>query len=200
MQIVSREREVMHAVTSFILEYSDLLLVLHRKLAQLDCLISFATVAHANNFNRPKMTEENVLYMTQARHPLLELTLDGTAPVRPASVPASIIPNDCQLAHMREGCVKVISGPNNSGKSVYLKQTALIAVMAQIGCFVPAESALIGITDFIGGRMSTPESMLDGKSAFLSDVSRVGQALRRATARSLILLDEFGTGTKDHGT
>jgi DNA mismatch repair protein MSH5 len=196
MKIVTRERETTRELAESILAFAPLLLLLHHKIAELDCIISFAMVSQLNNYSRPKMVEERVLYLNQSRHPLLEVALQ-TMRRSDVSSTTTFIPNDLELAADREGCVKILSGPNSSGKSVFLKQCALIVIMGQIGCFVPARSALIGVTDYIGGRMGTPESLSDAKSSFISDLNRVGQAIRRAGPRSLLLLDEFGSGTSD---
>jgi DNA mismatch repair ATPase MutS len=120
-------------------------------------LCSFAVAAKTFNLNRPQLSAERGIYIKDGRHPLQELcTTDGT-----------FIPNDTQLAQNREGAVQLITGPNGSGKSVYLKQVGLIVFMAQLGSFVSAESALIGICDRIFTRIGSRETIAVAESTFM---------------------------------
>jgi DNA mismatch repair protein MSH5 len=155
------------------------------------------------NYSCPSITEENVLYISNGRHPLQELCVES-----------SFIPNDTAMAYGkyflivslcnttgkgREGTAKLLTGPNFSGKSVFLKQVALITFMAHIGCFVPASAALIGITDKIYTRIHSRESISTGLSSFMIDLQQIVNMLNNATGRSLLIIDEFGKGTAHNG-
>ncbi len=144
-------------------------------------LLSFAQVARKNNYVKPIVTEDNVLEIHQGRHPLLEQCAD------------ILIPNDTELNIEKR--LILLTGANSSGKSVYLKQVALIVYMAHIGSFVPAQSARIGLTDKILTRIATRESVSKNSSAFMIDLQQTNIALLNSTSKSLVLLDEFGKGT-----
>eukprot|EP00753_Platysulcus_tardus_P010092 PLAT2488.1.p1 GENE.PLAT2488.1~~PLAT2488.1.p1 ORF type:complete len:990 (-),score=501.39 PLAT2488.1:266-3235(-) len=154
-------------------------------LAQADALISLATAARDYGLRRPTLVEDNVLLIRGGRHPLQELLVE------------TFIPNDTALTPDSDGgggCA-VVTGPNFSGKSVYLRQVGLIAYMAHVGSFVPAEEAVIGPVDAILTRIASFDSVSLAMSSFGIDAAQVGGMLRRASARSLLLLDEFGKGT-----
>ncbi|KAL8195595.1 hypothetical protein R6Q57_025998 [Mikania cordata] len=174
------ERAITRDLVSHVLEFS---MHLHKGInfaAELDCFLSLALVARQNNYVRPKLTAEAVLDIRNGRHVLQEMTVD------------TFIPNDTMI--MDQGNVHIITGPNYSGKSIYIKQVALIVFLAHIGSFVPADSAKVGLTDRIfcamGSKLMTAE-----QSTFMIDLHQVGMMLRHATSRSLCLLDEFGKGT-----
>lgn len=173
-------------------------------LGELDSLMALATISGQNEWKAPEMTTANTLHIQGGRHPLQEL------------VTPSFIPNDCFLAggtgndmhehgdaprsepvdnSLEAPSTIVITGPNHSGKSVYLKQAAIIVYLAHIGCFVPAERARIGLTDRILTRISTRESVARSESAFAIDLRQVAFTMNFATRRSLIIIDEFGKGT-----
>lgn len=173
-------------------------------LGELDSLLALATLCGRNKWTAPTVTETNILHITGGRHPLQEL------------VTPSFIPNDCYMAggtgnHIRgdEGTspseasddsldspsTVILTGPNHSGKSVYLKQVAIIVYLAHIGCFVPAEHAEIGLTDRILTRIATRESVARSESAFATDLRQVAFTMNFATRKSLIVIDEFGKGT-----
>jgi DNA mismatch repair protein MSH5 len=148
---------------------------------QRDSLLSFAQVARKYNYVQPIVTDDNILEINQGRHPLLEQCSD------------TLIPNDTTFdADQR---IILLTGANSSGKSVYLKQVALIVYMAHLGSFVPAQSARIGLTDKILTRIATRESVSKNSSAFMIDLQQTNIALLNSTSRSLVLLDEFGKGT-----
>lgn len=111
----------------------------------------------------------------------------------------TFIPNDTNLAYQREGNIQLITGANYSGKSVYLKQVGIITFLAHLGCFVPAESALIGLTDRIFCRIQSRESISLNQSTFMIDCSQVSLMLKNCTERSLLIVDEFGKGTNPFG-
>ncbi|KDQ62441.1 hypothetical protein JAAARDRAFT_189767 [Jaapia argillacea MUCL 33604] len=207
--IVDREIELVQALLENILVYDQAIADACDVCAELDCLLSFAEASRAYDYVRPEMVKENIINIKQGRHPLQE------------QVVATFVPNDAILAggrgvgshftefqedqhdcdELREAhSVLICTGANSCGKSVYLKQTALIQYMAQIGCFVPALSAKLGIADKILTRIQTRESVSRLQSAFMIDLNQVSLALRNSTARSLILLDEFGKGTLSTGS
>eukprot|EP00026_Physarum_polycephalum_P000892 Phypoly_transcript_00893.p1 GENE.Phypoly_transcript_00893~~Phypoly_transcript_00893.p1 ORF type:complete len:1264 (+),score=288.55 Phypoly_transcript_00893:55-3846(+) len=182
--IADMERAIAMEVETKVLEYSQQLIEVTRVCAELDCILSLAITARDKNYVRPTITDENVVYISNGRHPLQELCVDG-----------NFIPNDTSIAANREGSVKLITGPNYSGKSVYLKQVGLITYMAHVGSFVPADGAIIGLCDQLFTRIHTRETASLGQSSFMIDCHQVALMTRHATERSLLLVDEFGKGT-----
>lgn len=150
----------------------------------LDVLCSFAQVAAQNNYCRPDMIDGDELRISDGRHPVVELMLEG--------VP--FVPNDTLLDCSENRCV-IITGPNMAGKSTYMRQVALITLMAQAGSFVPAGSASIGIVDSIFTRVGASDDLASGQSTFMVEMSEVAQILKNATKKSLIIFDEIGRGT-----
>ncbi|EJD50894.1 hypothetical protein AURDEDRAFT_135210 [Auricularia subglabra TFB-10046 SS5] len=213
--IAEIELEIVHALSERVMPYAPAIEATCAILAELDCLLSFAQASLVQGYMRPLMSEENVLAVRGGRHPLHEQVVD------------TFIPNDAFLiggagtgvaeedddeedpeeeppAHEATGIleqkgrsVMVITGANACGKSVYLKQVALIQYMAQVTSFVPAESATLGVVDKIFTRVQARESISKVQSSFMIDLNQVSLALRNTTARSLVLLDEFGKGTLD---
>ena len=153
-------------------------------IADLDALASFAYVAEKNHFVRPAMNEEGRINIIEGRHPVVEKVLDND----------SFITNDTYLDNDLNR-VSIITGPNMAGKSTYMRQVALIVLMAQIGSFVPAKSADIGIVDRIFTRVGASDDLASGQSTFMVEMSEVANILRNATANSLLILDEIGRGT-----
>jgi DNA mismatch repair protein MutS len=151
-------------------------------LAMLDILCSFAEVAARRNYCRPQLTESDELYIRSGRHPVIESTGER------------FIPNDVFLNNSTDRLL-IITGPNMGGKSVYLRQTALIAILAQIGSFVPAEEARIAVLDRIFTRVGASDSLARGRSTFMVEMTETANILNTATPRSLVLLDEVGRGT-----
>ncbi|KAI1793251.1 muts domain V-domain-containing protein [Ganoderma leucocontextum] len=203
--IVDREIEIVQALQEKILAYDGIIGHACDVCAELDCLVSFAIAACSYDYRRPYMTEGNVIDIKQGRHPLQELVVDTFVPndaylVGGAGIGVILDDNASETESEDEqryvkNSVVVCTGANACGKSVYLKQIALIQYMAQIGCFVPAESAILGIADKIFTRVQTRESVSRVQSAFMIDLNQVSLALRNSTSRSLIILDEFGKGT-----
>ena len=152
--------------------------------AALDVLCSFATVALRNGYVRPIVDASDEIIITDGRHPVVEEILGG--------VP--FVPNDAHLDN-GENQIAVITGPNMAGKSTYMRQVALITLMAQIGSFVPAKYAKIGLVDAIFTRVGASDDLSTGQSTFMVEMSEVASILRHATARSLLILDEIGRGT-----
>ena len=151
-------------------------------LSALDVLLSLAEVASRRNYTRPLLTEDDEVYIRTGRHPVIESTGER------------FIPNDVYLNNSTDR-VLIITGPNMGGKSVYLRQTALISIMAQIGSFVPADEARISIVDRIFTRVGASDSLARGRSTFMVEMTETANILNTATPRSLVLLDEVGRGT-----
>ena len=182
------EAAVCRALEDRLLEQESALLAASARLAEVDVLAAFAEVAVERRYCRPELVEDAVLFARHSRHPLQELTV------------AAFVPNDVALApagrHTGIAAMAVITGPNYSGKSVYIKTVGLLAVMAQAGSFVPAHEARLGIVDRLFTRVHSLEtSTLGLSSAFAIDLNQVGLMLKHATPRSLLLVDEFGKGT-----
>jgi DNA mismatch repair protein MutS len=154
-------------------------------IAMLDCFISFANCAEAYNYTKPKITEEQELKIVQGRHPVVERILPPGE---------KFTPNDCTMDNTRSQIV-ILTGPNMAGKSVYLRQVGLIVLMAQIGSFIPAENAEIGIVDRIFTRVGASDNIAAGESTFLVEMQEAANILNNASFKSLILLDEIGRGT-----
>ena len=153
-------------------------------LAELDVLLGFAEAAERYGYVRPRMSEDPILRIVAGRHPVVE-RLSGME---------RFIPNDVTM-DAASAQVLILTGPNMGGKSTYLRQTALIVLMAQAGSFVPAESAEIGIADRIFCRVGASDNLAGGQSTFLLEMSETANILHSASARSLVLLDEIGRGT-----
>lgn len=151
-------------------------------LAVLDSLLSLAEVAARRNYCRPTLTEDDEVYIRTGRHPVIEATGER------------FIPNDTYLNNSTDRLL-IITGPNMGGKSVYLRQAALIAILAQIGSFVPADEARIAIVDRVFTRVGASDSLARGRSTFMVEMTETANILNTATPRSLILLDEVGRGT-----
>ena len=155
-----------------------------KAVAELDTLASLALVAERNRYVRPKINEKGIINIKDGRHPVVE----------------QMIPNDMFIANDtylddKKNRISIITGPNMAGKSTYMRQTALIVLMAQVGCFVPASSADIGIVDRIFTRVGASDDLASGQSTFMVEMTEVANILRNATRNSLLILDEIGRGT-----
>ena len=155
-----------------------------KAVAALDVFASLALVAQRNNYVRPKINEGGVLDIKNGRHPVVEQMIEHDM----------FIANDTYLDNQKKR-VSIITGPNMAGKSTYMRQTALIVLMAQIGSFVPADKANIGIVDRIFTRVGASDDLASGQSTFMVEMTEVANILRNATAKSLLILDEIGRGT-----
>ena len=158
------------------------------QIARLDCLLSFATAARENNYIRPVISDDEVLEIHQGRHPVIEKQL----PIGEKNVA-----NDVMLDSSTQQII-IITGPNMAGKSALLRQTALITLMAQIGCFVPAESAHIGLVDKIFTRVGASDNISVGESTFMVEMNEAADILNNLSPRSLVLFDELGRGTSTY--
>ena len=157
-------------------------------IGRLDCLLSFAKAAETNNYIRPCVDDSDVIDIKSGRHPVIEKQLPPDE---------AYISNDVYLDNERQQ-ILIITGPNMAGKSALLRQTALITLMAQIGCFVPAESAHIGIVDKIFTRVGASDNISIGESTFMVEMSEAANILNNMTSHSLVLFDELGRGTSTY--
>ncbi|WNJ16847.1 DNA mismatch repair protein MutS [Pontibacter sp. G13] len=157
-------------------------------IAELDMLLGFARVAQSRQYVKPIIQDDDSLDIKQGRHPVIETTLPADSPY---------IPNDIQLDNESQQII-IITGPNMAGKSALLRQTALITLMAQMGCFVPADAAQIGIVDKIFTRVGASDNISSGESTFMVEMNETAQIANNATSKSLILLDEIGRGTSTY--
>lgn len=156
--------------------------------AQLDVLVGFASLAIKNNYVRPGITDENLIEIKNGRHPVIEQSLEPGE---------EYIPNDIRL-DTEEQQILIITGPNMAGKSAILRQTGLIVLMSQTGCFVPAESARIGWVDKIFTRVGASDNLSSGESTFMVEMNETASILNNLSDRSLVLLDEIGRGTSTY--
>ena len=155
--------------------------------AQVDVLNSFATVAAANNYCMPQVDNSNTLTIVDGRHPVVEKVLKN----------ALFVPNDAHMDCDGDMCA-IITGPNMAGKSTYMRQVALIVLMAQMGSFVPARSARIGVVDRVFTRIGASDDLASGQSTFMVEMNEVAALLKNATKKSLLILDEIGRGTSTY--
>jgi DNA mismatch repair protein MutS len=186
-RINEMESDIFYWVCGQIAAASEGILTLTRALANIDVLSSLAEVAIRNNYIRPELNQDNNIVIKDGRHPVVERTLMENA----------FIPNDTYLSN-QEAQLIILTGPNMSGKSTYLRQVALIVLMAQIGSFVPATSASIGVVDRIFTRIGAGEDLAAGKSTFMVEMTETANILNNATPKSLIILDEIGRGTSTY--
>ena len=155
-----------------------------KAIARLDVYASLSLVSERNHYVRPKLNEKGVIDIKDGRHPVVEQMINNDM----------FIANDTYLDNGSH-CISIITGPNMAGKSTYMRQTALIVLMAQVGCFVPAKSANIGIVDRIFTRVGASDDLASGQSTFMVEMNEVANILRNATSNSLLILDEIGRGT-----
>ncbi len=181
----SLEFELFEEIRLFTAEFADDIQQIAYALSQLDCIQSFAEVAFRNNYAKPEVRDSEEIIIKKGRHPVVEQSLPLGEP---------FIPNDIELNNSEQQ-IMIITGPNMAGKSIILRQTGLIVLLAQIGSFVPAESAHIGLVDKIFTRVGASDNLAAGESTFLVEMNEAANILNNATPRSLILLDEVGRGT-----
>ena len=155
--------------------------------AQVDVLCSFARVAAENGYCMPQVDLSDVIDITEGRHPVVEKTRKGEL----------FVPNDTHMDG-KEDMVSIITGPNMAGKSTYMRQVALIVLMAQMGSFVPAKAARVGIVDRVFTRIGASDDLSAGQSTFMVEMTEVAELLKNATAKSLLILDEIGRGTSTY--
>lgn len=183
-RLVALEYEVFTTVRTQIAGEVERIQRTAKALATLDSLASLAQVAYTNNYCCPQITTDGVIEIKDGRHPVVETLLDN----------AVFVPNDTLLDKDKNRCA-IITGPNMAGKSTYMRQTALITLLAQIGSFVPAKSARISVVDAIFTRVGASDDLATGQSTFMVEMNEVSNILKNATENSLIILDEIGRGT-----
>ncbi|WP_411965427.1 DNA mismatch repair protein MutS [Haloferax sp. YSMS24] len=174
------EYELFQELRERVAQHAELLQDVGRAIAEVDALASLATHAAGNGWTRPELTEPGALHIEEGRHPVVETTTE-------------FVPNDLHMD--RERGFLIVTGPNMSGKSTYMRQAALITLLAQVGSFVPARSATIGVVDGIYTRVGALDELAQGRSTFMVEMQELSNILHSATEESLVILDEVGRGT-----
>lgn len=185
-QINTLEYKIFMETLNKVLEYIPLIQKLSGSIAALDCLISFSEVAEKNHYNRPKINETGEINIVEGRHPVVERLSEQ-----------SFVPNNASLNNNDQQLL-VITGPNMAGKSVFMRQVAIITLMAHVGSFVPAKSASISLVDRIFVRSGASDIISGGLSTFMVEMVETAQILNHATSKSLIVMDEIGRGTSTY--
>ena len=187
-KILSLETQLFNDLVLALAEYTSQIQIDANLIARLDCLLSFARTARENNYIRPVVDDSYIIDIRQGRHPVIETQMP---------VGERYIPNDVFLDNETQQII-IITGPNMAGKSALLRQTALITLMAQIGCFVPAERARIGMVDKIFTRVGASDNISMGESTFMVEMSEASNILNNLSPRSLVIFDELGRGTSTY--
>ncbi len=187
-KILVLETQLYNELVQALSEFIPAIQINANQVACLDCLLSFATAARENNYIRPVLSDDDVLDIRQGRHPVIEKQLP---------IGEKYVANDVMLDSQTQQII-IITGPNMAGKSALLRQTALITLMAQIGCFVPAESAHIGLVDKIFTRVGASDNISVGESTFMVEMNEAADILNNLSPRSLVLFDELGRGTSTY--
>lgn len=187
-KILSLEMQLFNNLIMAVGEFIPAIQINANQLAKLDCLLAFAEVAKANRYIRPVVDDSLIIDIKQGRHPVIETQMP---------VGEKYIANDVFLDNEKQQII-IITGPNMAGKSALLRQTALITLLAQIGCFVPAESARIGLVDKIFTRVGASDNISMGESTFMVEMSEAANILNNVSQRSLVLFDELGRGTSTY--
>ncbi|MBQ3000642.1 MAG: DNA mismatch repair protein MutS [Oscillospiraceae bacterium] len=186
-RLVALEYQIFTELREFLAQQAPRIQTTATAVAQLDTLCALALVAVKNNYCRPEITDDGTISITDGRHPVVEQMQTDSL----------FVPNDTHLG-ASDNRVCIITGPNMAGKSTYMRQVALIVLMAQIGSFVPARSAKIGIVDRIFTRIGASDDLSSGQSTFMVEMTEVASILKYATSRSLLILDEIGRGTSTY--
>ena len=197
---IAREIELFNELIVNILEHSEALKVTAKALAQIDVLIGWGVLAREWDYCKPSVDSSDKLHIDQGRHPVVEqmlrnqrLGLAGTH---------AFVPNDCELCSFSQNTevpqIALITGPNMAGKSTYIRQVALLVLMAQSGAWVPAKSCRLGLVDRIFSRVGASDELARGNSTFMVEMNETANILNNATARSLVILDEIGRGTSTY--
>ncbi len=194
---LARELELFNALVAAILDESVALAQTADALAELDVLAGWAVLAREWNYCRPALDEGDVLSITEGRHPVVEQMLKSPDAALARGTSQAFVPNDTLLA-CDEAQVALITGPNMAGKSTYIRQVALITLLAQVGCWVPAKACRLGLVDRIFSRVGASDDLARGNSTFMVEMNETANILNNATSRSLIILDEIGRGTSTY--
>ncbi len=181
-RILELELEIYQQLLDRLKEYRKEIFETAESIAVLDVLLSFAKLAIERDYRKPEITEKSVLYIEQGRHPVVEVFENE-----------SFVPNDTNLTEDKR--IAIVTGPNMGGKSTYLRQNALIVLLAQMGSFVPARKAVVGLTDRLFSRVGAGDNLTAGQSTFMVEMIETANILHNATENSLIILDEIGRGT-----
>lgn len=181
---VAMEYAIFDSIRTTVAENLERIQKTAKAIATLDVLTSLANVACDNRYVRPEVTQSSVIRIKDSRHPVVEVLLKD----------APFVPNDVHL-DSKGGRVAIVTGPNMAGKSTYMRQIALIVLMAQMGSFVPASSAQIGVVDSIFTRVGASDDLASGQSTFMVEMNEVANIVKSATSKSLLILDEIGRGT-----
>ncbi len=184
---VALEYDLFVKVRTLVADSLDRISATAKAIAELDVLLSFANVASDNRYTRPEITQNHAIILKDSRHPVVESILDASL----------FVPNDVML-DQGENRIAVITGPNMAGKSTYMRQVALIVLMAQMGSFVPASYAEIGLVDAIYTRVGASDDLASGQSTFMVEMNEVANIVKNATPKSLLILDEIGRGTSTY--
>jgi len=187
-KILSLETRLFHELVLEMANFITPIQLNAQILGRLDCLFSFATIAHKYNYCRPEINEGLSIDIINGRHPVIEQSLE---------IGEKYIANDIHLNQETQQ-IMMITGPNMSGKSALIRQTALIVIMAQMGCFVPAQNAKIGLVDKVFTRVGASDNISSGESTFMVEMNETASILNNISPRSLILLDEIGRGTSTY--
>jgi DNA mismatch repair protein MutS len=190
-QALARETELFQALLAEVVARTEALLATALVVAEVDVLRGWADLAREANWCQPVVDDSDVLEVEQGRHPVVERMLQA----RPGA--GSFVPNDTRLAGSGEQ-IALLTGPNMAGKSTYIRQVALIALLAHLGCWVPATKARIGLVDRIFCRVGASDELSRGNSTFMVEMNETANILNNATARSLVVLDEIGRGTSTY--
>ena len=181
------ERQLFQSLRDAVLEQQDQIWQAARGLSELDLAAAFARRAREGDWTRPEMTEDRAFVIEGGRHPVVEAALARTG--------APFVANDCDLSADRGAAISLLTGPNMAGKSTYLRQNALLAIMAQIGSFVPARHAKIGLVSQVFSRVGASDDLARGRSTFMVEMVETATILNQADNRALVILDEIGRGT-----
>ena len=185
-RIAALESELFHRLRAEIAEHADQIRSAAKILARIDCLLALALLAQERGYTRPLIGDQGTLEIQEGRHPVIE-----------AALKEKFIPNDT-LLDSHQNRLAILTGPNMAGKSTYIRQVALISILAQMGSFIPAKSARLGIIDKLFSRIGASDDLKRGQSTFMVEMTETANILNNATPRSLVILDEIGRGTSTY--
>ena len=194
---LARELELFQSLVAAVLDDSIALSHTADALAELDVLAGWALLARECDYCRPVLDEGDRLEIIEGRHPVVEQVLRSADTVTARGATGAFVPNDTVLS-CEEAQIALLTGPNMAGKSTYIRQVALIALLAQVGCWVPAQSCRLGLVDRIFSRVGASDDLARGNSTFMVEMNETANILNNATDRSLIILDEIGRGTSTY--
>ncbi|MBD3245560.1 MAG: DNA mismatch repair protein MutS [Candidatus Omnitrophica bacterium] len=185
-KLIQREKQILQQLQQEILAASEGLLSVCAAVARIDALTALSDLANEAGYRRPKLTEDDRIEISGGRHPVVEQLLPGT-----------FIPNDTRL-NSESDALLIITGPNMSGKSTYIRQTGILVILAQIGSFLPADRAVIGVVDKLFTRIGAHDEIAKGQSTFMVEMNETAEILNNLSSRSLVILDEIGRGTSTY--